>query len=112
MESILEKWGHRPGEPGRQAMGWMGMSTPLEEMPGMAAEQDVRRFRDLTGIEADEAFLRLMNEHHRGGVHMAEHARDHAADPRVVDLAERMAANQSAEMNEYRRAAERLGIEL
>lgn len=112
MEAILEEWGHGTGDRDRDAMAWMDMPTTLENMPGMASDEQMREYRDLTGAEADAAFLRLMTEHHRGGVHMAEYARDHASDERVAGLAERMVRNQTAEINEYASQARRLGIGL
>jgi uncharacterized protein (DUF305 family) len=51
-----------------------------------------------------------MAAHHRGGVHMAEHAAVHADDPGVRDLASIMARNQAVEINEYRQVAEREGL--
>jgi uncharacterized protein (DUF305 family) len=110
MEAILEEWGHGTGDIDRQAMVWMNMPTSLSNMPGMASEDEVRAYRDMTGPESDAQFLRLMTAHHRGGLHMAEYARDNADDERVVDLADRMARNQAAEVAEYSATAERLGI--
>ena len=112
MEAILEEWGHGHGDRDRDAMAWMGMPTALDEMPGLASDEEMQAFRASTGAAADESFLRLMSEHHRGGVHMAEYAAEHATDERVRDLAERMARNQQAELGEYAAKAERLGISL
>jgi uncharacterized protein (DUF305 family) len=112
MQAILEEWGFGTGDADRTAMAWMDMPTELTNMPGMASPEELRAYRDTTGAEADAGFLRLMTEHHRGGVHMAEYARDNASDERVVALAERMAANQAAEIREYAAKAERLGITL
>jgi len=112
MEALLEDWGYGTGDADRDAMAWMDMPTALERMPGMATGEQLEEFRGLEGAAADEAFLRLMTEHHRGGIHMAVYAREHASDPRVVDLADRMARNQSAEISEYAARAQLLGIDL
>lgn len=112
MEAILEDWGDGLGDPDGEVMRWMDMPTTLDQMPGMASDDDLAAFRDARGADADAAFLRLMSEHHRGGIHMAEYAADHASDERVVSLAERMARNQAAEIREYAAHAERLGITL
>ena len=112
MEAILEGWGFGTGDRDRTVMTWMDMPTALEDMPGMATDEELADFRSSSGAAADEAFLRLMSEHHRGGVHMAEYAVEHAADERVRDLAERMARNQRAELHEYAAKGEALGIEL
>lgn len=112
MTALLEEWGHGTGDLDRDAMAWMGMPVPVERMPGMISEDEVSEFRRMSGSDADEAFLRLMNEHHEGGIHMAEAAAERASDPRVRDLAERMAAKQRAEIAEYSFRAQRLGFEL
>jgi uncharacterized protein (DUF305 family) len=112
MEGLLEEWGHFPVDPTREAMVWMGMPTPVEQMPGMQPTERIDRLAASTGAEADALFLQMMTEHHRGGVHMASDAAQRAGDPRVRDLAERMARAQRAEIAEYRMLADRLGVEL
>jgi len=93
-------------------MEWMGMASPVSAMPGMQPDAAVEQLRGVTGPDADAGFLRMMIDHHRGGLHMAEYAARHASDERVRSLAERMATQQRGEIADYRRAAERLGITL
>lgn len=112
MTSLLEDWGYGTGDADRDAMAWMGMPTSVEQMPGMASEQEMAEFRDMTGSDVDVAFMRLMIAHHRGGVHMAEDAMANASDERVRALAGRMAKNQRAEIAEYEARADKLGFEL
>lgn len=112
MTSLLEQWGHGTGDLDRDAMAWMGMATDLDTMPGMIDDERMRAFVAMTGAEADREFLVLMNEHHQGGIHMAEDAAQRASDPRVRDLAERMASKQRAEIVEYSARARQLGFEL
>lgn len=112
MDALLDEWGIGPPDPARDAMAWMGMPTTIENMPGMASAEQMDAFRDASGPDADAAFLRLMTEHHRGGLHMAKYARDHGQSPLVRDLADRMVRNQTAEIAEYAATAERLGIAL
>jgi uncharacterized protein (DUF305 family) len=81
-------------------------------MPGMATEDEMAAFRQMSGAEADAEFLRLMTIHHEGGTHMSEEAIANANDDRVVALAERMLIKQQREVEEYRRQAQALGIEL
>ncbi len=111
MTALLEDWGYDTGDPDRDSMRWMGMPTPLDVMPGIVDEERFAEFRSTTGSEADRMFIELMNEHHRGGIHMAEDAAERAEDPRVRDLAARMARNQTAEISEYTFRAETLGFE-
>lgn len=110
MTALLEDWGHGTGDPDRDSMVWMGMPTPLAVMPGIIDDDRMAEFRSTTGSEADRMFIELMNEHHRGGIHMAEDAAERAEDPRVRELAARMARNQAAEIGEYTFRAETLGF--
>lgn len=112
MEALLEDWGQWPFPTDRTAMTWMGMSSTPEQMPGMQPDDAVRAMRDITGPAADAEFLRRMTDHHRGGIHMAEYAAANAEDPRVRDLAARMARVQQSEIQEYQQVADRLGIAL
>jgi uncharacterized protein (DUF305 family) len=112
MTALLEDWGYDTGVLDRDAMAWMGMPTPLAEMPGMATPEQLAALRDASGAEADALFLQLMTDHHVGGVHMAEAAAATANDERVVALAERMARNQQREIQEYQRQADALGVTL
>lgn len=112
MEALLEEWDAFPADPDRTAMEWMGMRSTVAGMPGMASEDELERLADASGEEANELFLRLMSDHHRGGLHMAEHAAENAGDARVRDLADRMARTQRAEIGEYRHLADQLEIQL
>lgn len=112
MTAILESWGYGTGDLDRDAMAWMNAPVAVDDMPGMLTSKQLNEYRVMSGDEADRAFLRLMSEHHRGGLHMAVYAAKHASDERVRSLAERMAVNQRAELAEYSRAAENLGFSL
>jgi uncharacterized protein (DUF305 family) len=92
----------------RPTMAWMDHELPLQQMPGMASEEQIARLSQATGRDADVLFLQLMQEHHRGGVHMASYAAEHARDPKVRELAARMARNQATEINEYQTEIDRL----
>ena len=48
-----------------------------------------------------------MTNHHRGGVHMATHAYQHAGSSAERKLAQRMAYVQATEINEFRDTAQR-----
>jgi uncharacterized protein (DUF305 family) len=112
MTALLEDWGYDTGSTDRDAMVWMGMPSSIDSMPGMATPEQMAAFRDMSGSEADAAFLQLMTAHHRGGLHMAEEAAERANDERVRAIAARMAKNQQREIEEYQRQADQLGIEL
>ncbi len=87
--------------PERTTMAWMGMSTPLRTMNGMASPEQIKALGQATGLDADLQFLELMKAHHEGGAHMSEDAARNAANPRVRELAQRMATNQRTEVREY-----------
>jgi uncharacterized protein (DUF305 family) len=96
-------------DPERPAMQWMGMATPAGRMTGMASDDQLAALDDATGRDLDLMFLDLMTVHHRGGVEMAEYAAQHAADPRVRELAGRIAGLQAGEIEEYAQYRARLG---
>ncbi|MGB3410406.1 MAG: DUF305 domain-containing protein [Microthrixaceae bacterium] len=112
MTAILESWGYGTGNSDRDAMVWMGAPIALADMPGMLDPKQIDAYREMSGDEANRAFLELMSEHHRGGLHMARYAAKHASDDRVRGLAARIVRNQSSELAEYARAAESLGFNL
>lgn len=109
MAEQLRAWGY-DATPAEQAMTWMGMPTPIDDMPGMATTPQIDELRKAKGQAADKLFLELMAEHHQGGVHMATYAYEHARTGPVRTWAQRMAYNQAVEINEFRRMVARQGI--
>ena len=83
MTALLEDWGVGNGATDRDAMAWMDMPTSVENMPGMASAEELDAFRQMEGTDVDREFFRLMTDHHRGGLHMAEEAMQTASDPRA-----------------------------
>ncbi len=83
-----------------QAMGWMGMATPVAEMPGMASEEQLDELSSADGAAADAEFVELMVAHHRGGIEMTEFAAERAEDPEVRALAQAKAVGQADEIVE------------
>lgn len=112
MDESLQEWGYRRGDRSDTAMAWMGMPVPFDQMPGMATEAQMDELETAEGSAEDVLWLELMAEHHRGGLHMAEYAAEHAESSSVRTLAQRMARNQAIEINEYAAAAERLGLDV
>jgi uncharacterized protein (DUF305 family) len=82
------------------SMAWMGMAMPIDQMPGLASEDDLVALQSASGAEADALFVELMVAHHEGGVHMAEFAAENAENPEVRAMAQSMAASQTDEINE------------
>ena len=110
MDGQLAEWDLPAENPRSRAMEWMGMPVEAAQMPGMASEAELARLAAAQGRAADALFVALMQEHHRGGVHMAEYAAGHAESKVVRSLAERMARNQKIEINELEQARVRAGL--
>nr|WP_240979729.1 DUF305 domain-containing protein [Streptomyces sp. HNM0574] len=111
----LDLWGRTPTS-SRPAMAWMHMPPPGPAerrqgvlMPGMATRDEMTALDRTSGTAADRLFLKLMTEHHRGGVHMAEGVREGSAPEPVVRLARGMAEGQRSEIRLMRSLAARLG---
>ena len=109
MEGWLIEWGIDEGDPNRDAMAWMGMPSKPGVMPGMATPAQLDELAKASGEALDVRFVELMIEHHRGGVHMAEAARESAGDPQVRWLAGRMVRNQRQEIRELETLLVRIG---
>ena len=81
---------------------------PIEEMDGLASQEELDAFAAADGIDASRIFAELMIAHHEGGVDMAEYAVDNADNDAVRSLAESMITGQSAEIAELRAVLESL----
>lgn len=110
MQRSLAEWGKSSYDRPDQAMAWMGMPTPTDQMQGLQTEEQMDQLADARGEEADALFLEMMADHHVGGIHMAEYAAEHAESDYVRERAHIMAVNQSKEVNMYSVWAERLGL--
>lgn len=112
MRQTLVDWGHDPGRRPDEAMAWMGMPVPTDQMPGLLSDEQLAEMDEARGADADRLFLELMAEHHRGGLHMAEEAGTEASDEGVRRLADIIARSQAQEINEYRQHAASAGFDV
>lgn len=112
MTQMLADWGQARAARSDQAMAWMGMPVPVQQMAGLLTDEQMDELRAAAGPALDARFLDLMAEHHRGGLHMAVYAAQHADDEDVRELAARIARNQAGEINEYRALAQRNGYDV
>jgi uncharacterized protein (DUF305 family) len=112
MADKLESWGVDVESADGTVMGWMGMPMAPEQMPGLASVEEMANLKTLKGTEADIEFLRLMIDHHAGGVEMAKAASSGANVAFVKVLADGMAALQAVEIAEMQAFARRLGANL
>jgi uncharacterized protein (DUF305 family) len=112
MNGWLDSWG-LTRQTGQAIMGWMsgmdhghsatnaatdptGANTAL--MPGMATPAEIAKLDASTGTAQDVLFLQYMLRHHQGGIDMAQDAVDHATQPYVQALAQKMVTIQTREV--------------
>lgn len=112
MSQKLADWGYTRDERSPEAMAWMGMPVPVDQMPGLLTQEQLDQIQNARGAEMDALFLELMAEHHRGGLHMAQEAARTADDEWVRTLAARIEHAQAGEINEYRQTARDLGLDI
>lgn len=110
MYAWLQDWGYPLGDPEREdAMAWMGHPVPVADMAGMQRPEDVERLADAPDeLARSRLFLEMMIDHHRGAVHMADYAAEHASTSKERQFAAVVAANQAREAREYELALEGL----
>ena len=90
-------------------MGWMGHSMPIDEMDGLASQEELDEFARASGPDSARIFATLMIEHHLGGIHMAEFAVDNASNADVRKMAQSMITGQESEVDELNRVLDSLG---
>jgi uncharacterized protein (DUF305 family) len=112
MTAWLDEWGVGRGDPDRTAMGWMvgEHATPVAQMVGMQSESAMAGLRAAQGSDAARRFLRMMIEHHLGGIHMGDDAARHADEQEVRDLGKLISATQRSEIADLRHLQEKLGF--
>lgn len=82
------------------AMTWMGHSTPIDEMDGLATQDELNEFARASGDEAARLFATLMIAHHVAGVEMAEFAIENGKNTDVKNMAISMVKGQETEIAE------------
>ncbi|MEJ1923077.1 DUF305 domain-containing protein [Microbacterium sp. KHB019] len=90
----LEDWDvdYDPDSMGGMDHGSMGGDD------GMMSEEDMTLLEDADAAEASRLFLEQMIVHHEGAVDMAQTALDDAQNPDVLDLAQQVIDDQTAEI--------------
>lgn len=108
LTGFLTAWGAKvPADDGMAGMdhsnmgGMSGMSnTPA--MPGAMTPEQMEQLRNASGAEFDRMFLTMMIEHHQGAVTMAQQEVDQGSNPDAKQLAEKIVADQNAEIARMR----------
>jgi uncharacterized protein (DUF305 family) len=78
-------------------------------MPGMATQAQVNQLRTLPPAKADVEFLKLMINHHRGGVSMAQIALQETKEPVVVRLCQTIVKSQQNEITQMNQLLQERG---
>ena len=100
MQTWLREWKLDPTG-SQPRMAWMPDGTAAVKdglMPGMATDAQRAELRASTGRDFDRLFLRLMVQHHLGGVHMTEGVLELSDEPEVRRLAQAMLDGQRSEI--------------
>ena len=95
MTAWLSTWGEdvSPDDHGGMDMGGM-------DMDGMSQEEMMAQLDAMSGAEFDQTFLEAMIAHHEGAVEMSEQQVAEGQNPDAVALAEKIIADQQAEITE------------
>lgn len=112
MDTWLQHWGLEPTG-SQRPMAWMPDGTKAlvdGRMPGMASNAEILELRQATGMNVDAIFLRLMIQHHLGGIHMVEGVLDETDDSQVKRLATAMKNGQQNEITVLRSLQTKLGV--
>lgn len=113
-QGVFNAWLARAGHPGARAdetaMSWMGPAVPVDQMAGMATEEQMQQLRDAKGADAESLFIALMSEHHLGGLHMSDYQVRNGRDPALTNMARGMLNTQRDEVGDLARARNRLDL--
>lgn len=101
MTGWLESWGE---DVPADAMDHSGMGHGSgDAMPGMMNAEDMAALEQAEGAAFDRLFLDLMVEHHEGALEMARTQQAQGENPDALALAEKIEADQQAEISEMQR---------
>lgn len=107
MIQMLRDLGADEANMGDAAMVWMGMSSAVGSMPGMATPAQLEELARSEGRAADVLFVQLMTAHHLGGIEMAQYAAANAGWSEVRAMANAIAGAQVGEIVEMRELLDR-----
>ncbi|WP_282006594.1 DUF305 domain-containing protein [Propioniciclava sinopodophylli] len=97
MSGWLSAWGEdpMPAESDMPGMDHSGM-----DMDGRSQEEVMAELRGLSGADFDRQFLTSMIAHHQGAIEMAQTQLADGRDPQAIELAQKIIADQEAEIEE------------
>jgi uncharacterized protein (DUF305 family) len=111
MQAWLQEWNLSPNS-SRPPMAWMpdGAAAVRDGlMPGMATPAELDQLRQATGLDEDRLFLRLMIQHHLGGIHMSQAVVGTSKEKEVTEAAQLAIDNQQRELNDMQALEKTLG---
>ncbi|MGH3310587.1 MAG: DUF305 domain-containing protein [Streptomyces sp.] len=79
-----------------------GMEHSGHGMPGMMKPEDMAELKKASGKEFDDAFLKMMTEHHEGAVTMANTEKSKGSYRPAKDMAGDIADSQTAEIKKMK----------
>lgn len=105
MNAMLTAWGEDPVD-----MGDMGDMEGMDHggMSGMMSEEDMAALEQAQGTEAARLYLEQMTAHHQGAIEMAQDEVEGGQTPQAVALAEKVVADQQAEITEMEQMLQEL----
>ena len=77
-----------------------GMGHGQAGMPGMMSDQEMKDLMAASGAGFDRMFLQMMIRHHQGAIEMATKQQQQGQHPDAKKLAEKIAADQAAEVTQ------------
>lgn len=101
MIELLRAFGQVEANDTGIAMAWMGTPVPLDDMDGLASQDELNAFAAARGVDASIRFATLMIAHHEGGLHMAEYVRLAGRNADVSAFADSMLRGQRGEIAEF-----------
>lgn len=104
MTGWLESWGEEVPEDG---MDHADMGHGSEDaMGGMMSAEEMAELEQARGAEFDRLFLQMMVAHHEGALEMARTEQAEGENPDALKLAEKIEADQQAEIAEMQQLLE------
>jgi uncharacterized protein (DUF305 family) len=103
MSAWLQQWG-KPVPSMGPGMALPSMSPPMGRgmMPSMGPMPDMGQMQNMTGEQFDRMFLQMMIAHHEDAVAMAKAEIAGGANPAVKQLAAKIQASQTAQIQQMR----------
>lgn len=110
MQAWLREWKLDPTG-AQPPMAWMpGGAESVRDglMPGMATQTEIDQLRTAEGTAGDLHFLKLMIQHHLGGIHMAQEIVRVSDEDEVKDIAQVAIDGQQRELTDMQNLQKRI----